>query len=126
MPPRAAAKEIGSLSPALGTEASAQNLRAKASKLVDIARGCALQRVAACQNTEGGNPPATGSLGACNARQGPNGAVSLPSGEPVTFSTDAASCSAIAVDTQARLGTTTYTAHCGGSWNTGINCTLTP
>ena len=113
---------IGILAAVALPQYNAYRQRAKASKLIDIARGCAMQRVADCQRVEGDNDQAAAanSLGACAASPG-----NLPSGETMA-TTDAASCTAISVATRATIGSTQYTATCSGAWNGNINCTLTP
>jgi len=93
--------------------------RAKASKLLDIARACAMERLAECQGTEGTSPPDANTLSNCI-----NNAFSLPSGGPIAI-TDAASCN-IDVSAKATVGTTTYTSRCQGPWNGNITCNLTP
>jgi type IV pilus assembly protein PilA len=93
--------------------------RAKASRLVDIARACAMERLAQCQTAEGMSPPAANILSNCISN-----AFSLPSGGPIAI-TDAASCG-IDVLTTATVGTTTYTSRCQGPWNGNITCNLTP
>ncbi len=111
---------IGILAAVALPQYNAYRQRAKASKLIDIARGCAMQRVADCQASEGATPAALNSLGACVAAPG-----NLPSGEAMT-TTDAASCAPINVATSATIGGTAYTATCSGAWNGNITCTLTP
>ena len=95
--------------------------RAKASKLLDIARACAMERAAECQRLEGDDThaPAANTLSNCISN-----AFSLPSGGPIAI-TDAASCD-IDVLTTATVGTTTYTSRCQGPWNGNITCNLTP
>jgi len=97
---------------------NAYRQKAKASKLVDIARGCAMERVADCQRTEGATAAGANTLGACKASPG-----TLPSGETMA-TTDAASCDAIKVETSATIGDTKYTATCSGKWNENIKCEL--
>lgn len=111
---------IGILAAVALPQYNAYRQRAKASKLVDIARGCAMQRAADCQASEGATAATANSLGACAAAPG-----TLPSGETMA-TTDAASCTDISVATSATIGGTPYTATCAGAWNTNITCTLTP
>lgn len=116
---------IGILAAVALPQYNAYRQRSKASKLTDIARGCAMQRVSACQTIEGNNAiaPAANTLGACPV--GTTAADVLPSGE-IWGIADAASCTAISAVASATIGTQAYTSTCAGGWNTNIVCTLAP
>lgn len=92
--------------------------KAKASKLMDIARACAVERAADCQRTEGNTPAAANILPNCKANPG-----TLPTGEPMS-TTDAASCAEINVTTSASVGGITYQAKCSGAYDGNITCSL--
>jgi prepilin-type N-terminal cleavage/methylation domain-containing protein len=115
---------IGILAAVALPQYNAYRQRAKASKLVDIARGCAMERVADCQASEGATPAAINALGACKAAPG-----TLPSGETISLN-DQVACSNMSITAQATIGGATngtqYTATCKGDWNSNISCTLTP
>jgi type IV pilus assembly protein PilA len=97
--------------------------KAKASKLVDIARGCAMEQVAFCQGTPDATPA---DLASC-----PPTGDTLPSGEAVTIAPGYAACggeatpATITVTATADL-TPPYTATCTGAWNANVTCTLAP
>ena len=114
---------IGILAAVALPQFNAYRQRAKASKLTDIARGCAMQRVSDCQASEGATAAAANSLGACSAGGGANDL--LPSNDPWTM-TDAAACVGISAAATASIGGTNYTATCAGDWNTNITCNLLP
>jgi prepilin-type N-terminal cleavage/methylation domain-containing protein len=117
---------IGILAAVALPQYNAYRQRAKASKLIDIARGCAMERVADCQRVEADTTKiaAVNTLGACNLPSG----TTLPSGESITL-TDQAACTGMSITAQATIGGATgtqYTAKCTGDWNSNITCTLTP
>lgn len=98
--------------------------RARASKLLDTARSCAVGRMADCQKVEGDDaaPSLTpiANLIPCNANPG-----NLPTNEPIT-TLPGGTCGNITVGSTAMIGgVTSYTATCQGIWNTNISCVLT-
>ena len=116
---------IGILAAIAIPQYNAYRAKAKASKLIDYARGCAMQLAAACQSDEGGGASLanSNSTGACAAPS-----VALP-GTTVTPTLSGATnstCAAISVNSTATIAGTQFTATCSGAWNGNIQCTLTP
>jgi prepilin-type N-terminal cleavage/methylation domain-containing protein len=112
---------IGILAAVALPQYNAYRQRAKASKLIDIARACIMEQVAFCQGTPNATP---GGLVSCaNA--------TLPSGESATVTPHYTACGGEAaaatldVTAVATIGQQ-YTAECKGAWNSNITCTLTP
>ena len=95
--------------------------KAKASKLIDIARACIAEQVAFCQSRPNDTP--SGLASCVNT--------TLPSGETVTVTPNYDECggeatpATLTVTASATVGAA-YTATCTGPWNGNINCTLTP
>ncbi|MDD3553669.1 MAG: prepilin-type N-terminal cleavage/methylation domain-containing protein [Deltaproteobacteria bacterium] len=95
--------------------------KAKASKLIDIARACIMEQAAFCQGTPNETPA---DLASCVD-------TTLPSGETVTVTPNYTACggeanpATLTVTAVADL-TPQYTATCTGAWNTNVTCTLTP
>ncbi|MEZ0329543.1 MAG: prepilin-type N-terminal cleavage/methylation domain-containing protein [Dissulfuribacterales bacterium] len=114
---------IGILAAIALPQYNAYRQKAKASKLVDYARGCAMEQVVFCQRKSDDTPA---NLGSCDT------AVTLPSGEAVTITPNYSDCngeaspSTINVTATATMGGKTYTATCNGPWNGNITCDLTP
>jgi prepilin-type N-terminal cleavage/methylation domain-containing protein len=117
---------IGILAAVALPQYNAYRQKAKASKLIDYARGCAMQLAAVCQSDEGTGAGlgTSKTKGSCDA----NGAT-LPGDTNATITITPANglaCTNISVDATATTGGTKYTATCSGAWDGNITCTLTP
>ena len=116
---------IGILAAVAIPQYNAYRAKAKASKLIDYARGCAMQLAAACQSNEGTGASLSSSnaTGACA-----NPTVVLPGTNviPTLVHTQDAACTGISIGAQATIAGTLYTATCAGDWNGNITCNLTP
>jgi type IV pilus assembly protein PilA len=116
---------IGILAAVAIPQYNAYRAKAKASKLIDYARGCAMQLAAVCQSDEGtgGSLKDSNATGACATPS-----VSLP-GTGVTpglSGADKSTCGSISVSSTAKIAGTDFTATCSGAWDGNITCTLTP
>ena len=109
---------IGILAAIALPQYNAYRRKAQASKLIDVARACAQEMAADCQQDVNTNST---NLVSCNT------APNLPYLTNTTFTTAGGTCTAInATLTGDTPDNTTYTAACIGAYNTNINCTLTP
>ncbi len=92
--------------------------KAKASKLIDYARSCAVEQVAACQS-DNTVTTSLSNLGNCSA-------IPVLSGQNVTINPDADSdlrCDDLDVTATVNLGKS-WQATCTGKYDTAIRCTL--
>lgn len=96
--------------------------RAKASKLIDIARGCALAVVTECQRVEG----VDASFLPANTATACTAPATLPDGTAVDSLTETDTCAALSAVAQATFAGTAYTATCSGAWDGNIQCVLAP
>lgn len=116
---------IGILAAVAIPQYNAYRAKAKASKLIDYARGCAMQLAAACQSDEGTGASLSSSnaTGACA-----DPTVALPGTDvtPTLSGATDSTCAVISVSSAATIAGTAFTATCTGAWDDNITCTLTP
>lgn len=107
---------IGILAAVALPQYNAYRQKSKASKLIDYARGCAVEFASECQ----GNATFTagGSLTSC----APTTAFTLPSTEPITM-TAPTSCRPVTATAVATVDDQ-WTATCTGTYNASVTCTL--
>ncbi len=110
---------IGILAAVAIPQFNAYRKKAKASKLTDFSRACAMEMVGECQGNNTIAASTLQGLDSCSA------SYTLPSGESVTLTrTSTTGCSGISVSAAATVGGTAFTSACTGSYNTTITCRL--
>ena len=91
--------------------------KAKASKLVDFSRSCAIEQAAYCQGNSSAVPATIQGLSSCVPGN-------LPSGDAYTFTVNNSTCAAINTTTHATIDGRAWDANCSGPYNGNLICTL--